>query len=167
MSEEWSARLGLPLLQPGQAQKEMDHNEALALLDIAVQPAAIAIGVSSPPTAPQEGQCWIVGDDATGAWAGREGAIAGWTAGGWRFIAPRDGVTAWSIADDTIATYRGGNWTVGTVFARRLEVGGETVVGARQPAIAAPSGGVAPDDEARTAVTEILQSLRAHGLIAS
>ena len=32
MTDETSARTGLPLLQPGQAQKEMGHNEALALI---------------------------------------------------------------------------------------------------------------------------------------
>ena len=38
VSEETTARLTLPFLQSGQAQKELTHNEALTLLDIAVQP---------------------------------------------------------------------------------------------------------------------------------
>jgi len=33
-------RLALPLLAVAQAQKEVTHNEALALLDLLVQPAA-------------------------------------------------------------------------------------------------------------------------------
>lgn len=39
MSMETTARLGLPLLAPGQAQKELFHNEALALVDAATQAA--------------------------------------------------------------------------------------------------------------------------------
>ena len=36
MSES-TARLALPLIAPGQAQKEVSHNEALAALDLLVQ----------------------------------------------------------------------------------------------------------------------------------
>lgn len=61
MSDETSVRLGLPLLQTGQAQKEMTHNEALTLLDFAVQPVVEAVGVDTPPAAPAPGACWVVG----------------------------------------------------------------------------------------------------------
>lgn len=44
-------------------------------------------------------------------------------------------------------------------------VDGEQVVGKRAPAIAAPWGGANVDPEARAAVSQILESLRRHGLI--
>ena len=39
-----SARLNLPLLAPGQAQKELYHNEALTLIDLAVQASVVTVG---------------------------------------------------------------------------------------------------------------------------
>ena len=62
-----SARLGLPFLAAGQAQKEVTHNEALALIDAGLSPAAETIGVTAPPSAPALGQCWIVGGAPSGA----------------------------------------------------------------------------------------------------
>jgi hypothetical protein len=41
------------------------------------------------------------------------------------------------------------------------------VVGPRQAAVAAPSGGTVIDAESRTALVAILAALRAHGLIAT
>ena len=38
-----TSRLGLPTLAAAQAQKEMTHNEALTLLDVAVQPVVAAV----------------------------------------------------------------------------------------------------------------------------
>lgn len=60
-------RLALALIAPGQAQKEMTHNEALARLDIMVQPVVQAIAPASVPASPTFGQCWIVGVGASGA----------------------------------------------------------------------------------------------------
>ena len=38
MTDPITPRFGLPLLAPGQAAKELTHNEALSLLDLLVQP---------------------------------------------------------------------------------------------------------------------------------
>lgn len=167
MSDETTIRLGLPLLQVGQAQKEASHNEALTLLDVAVQPAVEAVGLDTPPAAPAIGACWIVGASPGGAWAGQAQALAGWVAGGWRFVAAREGMTAWSRADGAIARFGGGGWVVGTLAGSRVVIAGNAVVGARQPAIAAPSGGATNDVEGRAATAAILAALRAHGLIAA
>ncbi|THD38334.1 MAG: DUF2793 domain-containing protein [Sphingomonas sp.] len=164
---ETTDRFALPLLQPGQAQKEMFHNDALAALDLLVQPTVETIGLETPPTAPESGQCWIVGDSPVGAWAGKAGQLAGWSAAGWRFAVPREGTAAWVIADALTARYRDGGWTLGEETAAHLAIGGDAVVGARQAAIAAPSGGATVDAESRTAIAAMLGALRAHGLIAS
>jgi Protein of unknown function (DUF2793) len=162
-----SDRLALPLIAPGQAQKEMTHNEALTRLDIMVQPAVQAVAPSALPANPGLGQCWIVGVGATGAWAGRDGAIAAWTAGGWRFVAAFEGMTAWSIADTMLVIRRGGNWVIGQVNARQFKIDDVRVLTARQPAIATPTGGTSIDNESRTAISNILGTLRTHGLIAT
>lgn len=167
MTDQMSARLALPLLAAGQAGKELTHNEALTRLDMLVQPAVIGIGGNTPPQAPQPGQCWIVGATPTGAWSGRAGAIAGWTAGGWRFVAARAGLCARHLPSGETAVCDGIGWQTGEVRATSLVVDGVQVVGARGPAITVPSSGATIDAELRACVEAILIMLRKHGLIAS
>ncbi len=165
MSDDTSARWSLPLLQPGQAQKEVFHNEALAALDLLAQPAVTSAGGNSPPGDPAPGDCWIVGDSPVGAWAGHADELAGWTAGGWRFVAPRDGMLIWVADEGVFARRADGAWAYGDFPLSSVTVAGSQVVGPRRPAIADPSGGAASDAESRTAIVAILGALRAHGLI--
>ncbi len=160
-----SARLALPYLIAGQAQKEITHNEALAALDMAVNPNAQSIGANDPPTAPEVGQCWIVGPAPTGAWAGKQGHLAGWSDGGWRFLQPFAGLVVWLIGDGMFAHWDGVVWVVGTISANAVEIGGEQIIGSRQPAISAPAGGGTVDVEARSVIEDILGAMRGHGLI--
>jgi len=160
-------RLALPLLAAGQAQKEVTHNEALALVDLMLMPVVQSVAPAGVPAAPALGQCWIVGSSASGAWSGQDGALAGWTAGGWRFAAPFDGMAVWSLADGMSAQHVGGLWRIGSANVSQLSISGIKVVGAQQAAIAAPSSGVVIDAEARVAISALLTALRAHGLIAS
>ncbi|MEZ5686595.1 MAG: DUF2793 domain-containing protein [Paracoccaceae bacterium] len=51
-----STRLGLPYLQPSQAQKHVTHNEALQTLDILVQLVVEDFYANLPPEVPVEGQ---------------------------------------------------------------------------------------------------------------
>lgn len=162
---EATPRLRLPLLHAGQAQKELDHNEALALLDLAVQPAVLAFGLNIPPPHPAPGDCWVIGDDPVGAWSGRAQAVAGWTAGGWRFLAPTPGMTVKHRESGLPALYHGGAWHVGDVRASRLLISGAPMLAAPQPAIPDPAGGGTIDHEAREALEAVLESLRVHGLI--
>lgn len=159
-------RLKLPLLAAAQAQKEMTHNEALALLDIAVQPVVQAIAPMAIPTSPIAGQCWIVGTAPTGDWLGQAGALTAWTDGGWRFIPPFEGMTIWSIADGLTARRSGSTWVVGQVTATKISIGGQQIIGPRRAAIAPPTGGSAIDAQARTAIAAVLETLASHGLTA-
>ncbi|WP_380783635.1 DUF2793 domain-containing protein [Sphingomonas sp. R86520] len=166
MSDDTTSRLALPLLQPGQAQKETTHNEALTLLDLAVQASVLTVGTNVPPAVPVIGSAWIVGTAPTGGWAGQARAIAGWTSGGWRFVAPREGMTVWSIADGQAARFGTGAWTLGVIAGSRVSIGGNDVVGPRRAAIPDPAGGTVVDIQARAAISTILGALRGHGLIA-
>ena len=158
-------RLGLPFLFSGQAQKEVTHNEALQRLDLWVQ-AVVIDTLPTPPEYPQLGDCWLVGTDAIGPWDGQAGSLAQWTAGGWRFAAPVDGVAVWHQAMGVTLRHLGGNWT-GAISATAVRIGGEQVIGARQPAIPAPTGGANADAECRASVAAILTALQAHGLISN
>ncbi len=165
MSFDASARFALPLLQPGQAQKEIFHNEAITLLDLIVQTVVVDAGLDTPPDAPEPGQSWIVGAAPSGAWAGRADAIAGWTAGGWRFVLPVEGMTAWIGARELPARHLSGVWSIGALTATKMVIAGEQVVGPREAAIADPAGGSVVDAESRATLAAILVMLRAHGLI--
>lgn len=166
-----TSRLSLPLLQPGQAQKESTHNEALAILDIAVQASVHAVGATVPPTDPEPGAAWILGTTPTGDWAGHAFALAGWTTSGWRFVAPHDGMTVWDIDKRQVARFDAGSWTSGVLSGSMLTIGGQAVVGARRAAIAnlpsVPAGAAPVANDARTAIQAILETLRGHGLISS
>ena len=166
MTDDVTARLALPLLSAGQAQKEMTHNEALALLDLFAQPVVLAVGIDTPPETPVAGQCWIVGAAPTGAWTGHARHLAGWSDGGWRFCIPRTGMRVWNLAGSDEALFDGSDWTVGVVRGSRLEIDGVRVVAAQQSAIAPPVAGAVIDIEARKAISAILAALHTHGLIA-
>ncbi|RYD23975.1 MAG: DUF2793 domain-containing protein [Lysobacteraceae bacterium] len=165
MSDDRTPRLALPFLQPGQAQKETTHNEALALIDLTVQASVVAVGTNVPPVAPVAGNAWIVGTAPTGLWSGQARAIAGWTSGGWRFVMPREGMAVWSVADGQVARFVTGAWITGVLAGSHVSIGGVDVVGPRRAAIPDPTGGTVIDVQARATILAILGCLRGHGLI--
>ena len=164
---EMSARLAMPLLVAGQAQKEVYHNEALTIVDIVLGGAVEDHLVADPPGSPLEGQCWIVAAAPTGDWAGRAGQVAGWTAGSWRFVLPRTGMAFWHIPEGCLVRYDGTAWQVGRVTGARLLIDGTQVIGTQQAAITDPAGGATVDAQCRAALEQVLAALRSHGLIAS
>lgn len=160
-------RLSMPFLAAGQAQKEITHNEALQTLDALVAPTVQNMPQANPPAAPGVGDCYLVASSPTGPWAGQEGKLAAFTAGGWRFMTPVDGMTVEVRASAQPATYRQGAWELGILRGTSLMLGGQQVVGGRGPAIASPSGGSTVDSQARVALGLVLDALRQHGLIAT
>jgi hypothetical protein len=163
---ELTSRYGLPMLASGQAQKEITHNEALLLLDALAHPAIESRSLTAPPISPQAGQAWLIAAAPTGEWLDKAGQLAVWTSGGWRYIVPRTGMMLWSKADGVFIHYNGAVWLVGSWPVQQLTVGGQKVVATRQPAIADPAGGTPLDTQARAAIINILNAMRAHGLIA-
>ena len=163
MSDQ-TPRLGLPFLLPGQAQKELFHNEALSLIDAALGAAVEGGPQSAPPADPAVGQCWIVGDSPTGAWAGRAHCLAAWTEGGWRFVTPPAGLSVWDKAAAAPRQWDGSAWSGGRIACAGLTIGGKAVVGERLSAVASPSGGTIIDAEARAALAAVIAALKSHGL---
>lgn len=141
-------RFSLPLLALAQAQKEVTHNEALTMIDALIHAAVEDGPLNVPPPAPGEGQCWLVGVAASGAWAGKAGALALWSAGGWRFTAPRAGMRAVRLTDGAWLRFDGSAWI--------------------EPAtIASPTGGTTVDSQARSAIFALILLLDAQGLLIS
>ncbi len=162
-----SGRFALPLLQPGQAQKEIFHNEALVRIDAVLHPAVPETATDVVPSDPVVGQSWIVGFAPSGVWEGKTGQIAIWTGGGWRFVTAVSGMTVWIASAGHWAWHNGTGWQSGPLPTNGINVAGLQVVGERKGAIAIPIGGSAIDIEGRAAIASILETLRDHGLIAT
>lgn len=77
--------LGIPELAQAQATPEITHNEALVLIQ-ALLNGVIDKDLTSPPGSPTEGDAYIVGGSATGAWAGWDDHIAIYWGGSWRVV---------------------------------------------------------------------------------
>jgi hypothetical protein len=162
---ETSVRFALPLILPGQAQKEAFHNEALARLDAALHACVAGDPTDELPADPAPGESWVVESGAGGAWAGKAGNLATWTAGGWRFTAPVPGMTVWNIDAGYRLHWTGTAWSQGEWPVSTLVIDGQQVVGPRLETVPSPSGGTTIDAEARAAVDAIIVALRTHGLI--
>ena len=160
-------RLALPFIIPGQAQKEISHNESLQTLDVLVAGAVEEGPGAAPPASPVIGSCYIVADAAIGDWQGRDGQVAAYTIGGWRYIAPVEGMALHVRSSGETATFLNSGWELGVLRGSRVVVGSDQVVSGRAAAIADPAGGTKADPEARAAISAILAALRGHGLIAT
>ena len=158
-------RLALPFLSAGQAQKEFFHNEALQTLDTLVAAAVEEPPRASPPASPALGASYIVANSPTGAWAGRAQSVAAFTSGGWRFVSPFEGFSAYVRSTGTWAAYRTGAWELGLLRGASVVIGGQQVVGSRFASISSASGGTTVDAQGRVVVDQILAAMRQHGLI--
>lgn len=162
-----TARYALPLLSPGQAQKEVTHNEALLALDALVCGCCAQGPSNNPPMEPEIGLSYLCGLAPSGAWAGHPKAVVTWSESGWRFHAPVEGQRLHDRASGRTWCYASGEWQLGVLHATEVRVNGSKVLGAQQLAIANATGGGVVDVEARNALTQILAALRTHGLIAT
>lgn len=115
-----TARLDLPLIVSGQALKHVTHNEALARLDMLVQPVVTSASLTTPPASPIEGEAFLVPAGAGGAWAGHEDDIAAWQGGGWVFIAPEEGWQVFDQAAEALKAFVAGSWVVMAAYGDGL-----------------------------------------------
>src|SRR6185369_9457385 len=101
---------------------------------------------NTPPTAPVDGQSWMIGLSATGEWAGQDGKIAMRQLGQWLFANARDGMQVLNKATGQRMSRAGDAW--------------------HAPAVpAAPTGGTVIDTEARSALAALVSALRAAGVL--
>jgi hypothetical protein len=116
-----TANLGLPFIDGSQAQKHVTHNEALRILDDAIQIAVLDNTLTVPPSSPVDGERHIIASGASGAWAGQGDAVATWETNAWRFLAPKTGWCVWSIADDALLVFDGSAWAPVTTGSSTLD----------------------------------------------
>lgn len=113
MSDDASARLGLPYLAAGQLQKHVTLNEALTRLDALIQTAVVSRTTTGQPDDPAEGALYILPEGATGAdWAAHPaGGLLRHERGGWIPVATPDGALAVVLDSEEILVRRAGAWT--------------------------------------------------------
>lgn len=103
-------RLQLPYIAPQQAQKQVTYNQAMRALDQLVQPAVKSRSIATPPGSPAEGDAFVVGPAATGAWTGKEGKLASLLDGAWTFRTPADGWQLYVEDSAEIVIRQAGAW---------------------------------------------------------
>jgi hypothetical protein len=139
-----TARLRLPLLFTGQAQKEVFVNEAHVILDALVH-GAIEAESDVSPADPQDGDCWLVAPTATGEWSGHEAQLACRQAGQWIYISPQDGMRVFDRSRGQELFYSQG-WII-------------------IAPIQEPIGGSNVDPHARAAIADLISALTDLGLL--
>lgn len=107
-----TTRLNLPLMVEAEAQKHIQHNEAMMLAEALLAPV-INHTLTAPPVSPAEGDSYAVASPATGAWLGQEGALAYLSNGGWAFIPGIEGLTLPSAVDGiAFIQFKAGAWGI-------------------------------------------------------
>lgn len=166
-----TSELGLPLLQPAQAQKHVTVNEALTALDGLVQLRIASATVAMPP-APVDGLVHAVPAGAGGDWSGQDGRLAIAQGGGWSFVTPKAGWHGWMIDMGRAVTFDGTAWRAAPVSGdvhgaglRFETISFDHAIGSgatSQPATVLPAGSMIFAVSARvtTALTGTLTSWR-------
>lgn len=132
-----------PLLAPGQVQKEFFVNELLSRIDLLLHPAFLDER-SDPPSVTERGECYLVSEQATGAWQGKTGSLAGWDGQQWTFIRPRPGMMVRNLASGQLYLFRD-QWEACSTPPE-------------------PTGGNVVDAEARAIIADIIEQLRIFGI---
>lgn len=137
--ESTTPNFALPLLFPGQAQKEFMINHAMHLLDALLQ-GSVTASLAEPPPTPSEGDRFRVLPEATGEWIDRGDAIAIRIGQEWAFVEPRPGMSMYDHAAGQLLFYRS-QWH-----------------SAIEPVL--PAGGDTVDAQARATLSQIVTILR-------
>jgi len=103
--------LGLPFIMEAQAQKHVTHNEAIRALDALVQLAVSSRIVDTPPSAPADGDRYIIAPGASGAWAAKDGQVAAFQDGAWSYFPPGKGWIAWVADEARVFGFDGTIWS--------------------------------------------------------
>ncbi|SFV33504.1 DUF2793 domain-containing protein [Hyphomicrobium facile] len=104
--------LALPYILAAQAQKHVTHNEAIRALDCLVQLSVESRALTAPPSAPTNGDRFLIAVSPTGAWSGHAGEIAAFQDGAWAFYRPKDGWIAWVADESALVIYDAGAWSL-------------------------------------------------------
>lgn len=107
-----SRNLDLSFWEEGNTEPDLVFNALLTAVDALMKSPVESI-LSTPPSSPEEGQAWIVGSSATGAWAGHDDDVAVAVTGGpgWLFFTPSEGWAFWILDPGASYRYLSGTWS--------------------------------------------------------
>ena len=105
-----TALIQLPELATSQSQKEITHNQALAILDAVVQLSVESRVLGTPPGSPTQGGRYIIPAGATGVWAGQTNKIAHYVGSAYAFYTAREGWLADVRNEDLVYRFDGAAW---------------------------------------------------------
>jgi len=109
MSDE-TPRAQIPLIADGQAQKSITHNEAMLQVDALLDARFLDRDLTAPPGSPSAGDTYLVKATATGAWTAKDGQIAFFADGAWKFYAPYCGLVAYVVDETKLIVFNGSAW---------------------------------------------------------
>lgn len=108
-----SNRMLITELAETQNNRSVTVNEMLAILEAAGGSfAVVAVGTTSPPGSPAEGDAHILGATPTGAWAGKGNNAAIYYNAAWLFVPPLKGYKAYDQTANGKYLYDGSAWVV-------------------------------------------------------
>lgn len=105
----------------------------------------VTSSLAIPPSDPPEGHSYRILAGANNEWAGHDDEIALWIGGAWEFVTPSIGLSVFDQAEGIQLRYDG-SWQ-----------------SAIEPST--PTGGSTIDTEARAAISELIDALRAAHLV--
>jgi len=100
--------LNITLLEQSQAQKEVSINSAIVVIDAILNRGAIDV-ISTPPVSPNNGDVYITGIGASGAWLNNDKKIAYYNQS-WQFISPKEGCNLWVSAKNKFFVFQSNFW---------------------------------------------------------
>jgi hypothetical protein len=103
-------QLNLPYMAPAQAQKYVIFNEAMLAIDGLTQTQIVERNVNVPPSDPNAGAGYLIGEAPVDDWQSHAGDLAIFTEGGWRFHSPQEGWTLYDLATQTYRLFKAGEW---------------------------------------------------------
>lgn len=106
----------------------------LRFIDAIVQGSVLNTTTTAPPASPNDGDAYLLLGTPTGAWAGKQNAIAVYslqitlpgsnvTSPGWDFWTPNDGWKVFDLATSRTWTYAAGVWTLASITGDPTSLG--------------------------------------------
>lgn len=106
-----SPNLSLPYLLASQSQKHVTINEALNIIDGVLMLCVKSRNLASPPSSPNDADRYIIGANASQAWASKSGQIAVYQNLGWAFMNPKPGFIAFCEDEEIFLSYNNQAWS--------------------------------------------------------